>query len=342
MGIISLAKSIGNKNLLVALVFTSAVAQVATAQEAFFTYKGKAYQMSDLPGSLQQMRFDTDYEHFEKLKRVGDAAVFEMYVDEEVKKSGKTKEKIEEEFSKSKDPSEAEMKVWYEKNKERIPYPFEQIKDEVKKFLINEKIVEKRTKFIDDLKKKGNFSLAAKEPIAPLVNLVTDGYPAKGGASAKVQIVEFADYQCPHCKHMVEPMKKVLAKYKDKIRLVFMDYPINPSGISLTIAHGAVCADQQKKFWEFHYMAFDKQSTLSKDSPGQFAKELKLDEAAFTKCLTAPETLAKVAKSKAEGEKAGITGTPAIFMNGRRANVGHDEEALTKEIEKALKATSAE
>jgi len=312
----------------------------AWAGDGFFTYKGKNYQMSDLPGAVQQMRFDVDHEHYEKVKRVADAAVFEMYVAEETKKTGKTKAQIEEDFAKTKDPSEGEMKAWYEKNKERIPYPYEQIKDEVKKFLVNEKIVEKRTKLLEDLKKKGGFSLAISEPVAPVMQVATEGYPVKGGATAKVHIVEFADYQCPHCKHLVEPMKKVLAKYKDKIRLTFMDYPINPSGISTVVAHGAVCADQQKKFWEYHYLAYDKQSSLTKESPAQMAKELKLDEAQFSKCLTAPETIAKVAGSKAEGEKLGITGTPSVFINGRRVN-GHDEESLTKEIDKALKSPAA-
>lgn len=323
------------KRIVIGMSLGVCLSPIALAQD-FFTYKGKVHKVEELPGSVQQMHFDVQAEAFEKTKRVADAAIFEMYVAEEGKKSGKTKAQIEEDFAKVKDPTESEMKAWFEKNKERIPYPYEQIKEEVKKFLINEKIVEKRTKLLDDLKKKGGFALAAKEPQAPVMTLATEGFPSKGPATAKVHVVEFADYQCPHCKHMAEPMRKVMEKYKGKVKFTFMDYPINPSGISTVVAHGAVCADQQKKYWEYHYLAFEKQSSLSKDSPSAFAKELKLDEAAFKKCLDAPETAAKVAASKAEGEKAGITGTPTVFINGRRTNIAHEEAEIVKAIEKAL------
>jgi protein-disulfide isomerase len=65
-----------------------------------------------------------------------------------------------------------------------------------------------------------------------------------------VTIVEFADYQCPHCKIAAESLKKVTEKFKGKVRLVFMDYPINPSGISRAVAEASHCALEQGKFWE--------------------------------------------------------------------------------------------
>ncbi len=151
-----------------------------------------------------------------------------------------------------------------------------------------------------------------------------------------MKIVEFADYQCSHCKEASQTLHRLLTQYKDQIQLTYMDFPINRSGISRKVAEGAVCADQQDKFWEYNNLAFENQSQLTNDSPLAMAKELQLDTTKFDTCVTSPNTAKKVKASELQAINLGIRGTPAIFVNGRKLE-GHEiDQALTKAVSDLL------
>jgi protein-disulfide isomerase len=190
---------------------------------------------------------------------------------------------------------------------------------------------------LEKVKKSKKFTLNLQKPEAPVVDVKFEGFPAKGKDGAKVTIIEFADYQCPHCKVASESFKKVTEKFKDKVKFVYLDFPVNPSGISKVVAEGSHCAEEQGKFWDYHYKAFEGQATLDKDSPTKLAKELKLDEAKFKACLEGTKGKALVEKARSEGERIGVSGTPYLLINGRRYMGAHTVEAITKEIETSLK-----
>jgi protein-disulfide isomerase len=323
----------------VSCFITAALANPAVAfgdDKALFNYKGKAWKKSDLSPGTQQAAFELEMEQYEKAKRLADAAIFDMHLIDVAKSKNKPIAEVEKDLLKIKDPSDSDAKSWFEKNKDRIPYPFEQVKGEIKRLLVAEQSQTRRQELVQKLKKDGKFSLLAQEPVAPSITINTLAYPVKGNASSKVTVVEFADYQCPHCRQAAETMKKIFPRFKDKIQFVFMDFPINPSGVSRAVAEGAFCANEQKKFWEYHDLAFSKQNTLNKDSPIALAKELKLDEKAFDGCMKSGKASAAVEASKAEAERIGVSGTPAIYVNGRRQLVAHTEEEMTKMIEKAV------
>jgi protein-disulfide isomerase len=200
-----------------------------------------------------------------------------------------------------------------------------------------EEMKKKRDAYLDKLKKDKKFALNLAKPESPLVDVKFDGFPTKGKEGAKVTVVEFADFQCPHCKAASESFKKVTEKFKDKIKYVYLDFPINPSGISRVVAEGSHCADEQGKYWDYHFKAFEGQSTLDKESPMKLAKELKLDEAKFKTCLDGTKAKALVEKGRAEGDRIGVSGTPYLLINGRRYMGAHTVEAISKEIETSLK-----
>jgi protein-disulfide isomerase len=322
--------------LCAAFVASSATA-MASGDDALFTYKGKTWKPSDLSPGSQQAAYEVEADRFEKVKRVVDGAIFDMHIADLAKSKNKSPQDVEKDLIKVKEPSDSEAKAWFEKNKDRIPYPFDQIKGEIKRLISAEQTQNKRQELVSKLKKEGKFSLAVAEPSAPVLQIDTLGYPVAGNPKAKVKIVEFADYQCPHCRQAADVMKKLLPRYKDKIQFVYMDFPINPSGISKAVAEGAVCASEQNKYWEFHDLAFSKQSSLNKDSPAALAKELKLDEKAFDTCMKSGKAAAVVQKSKQEAERLGVSGTPALYVNGKRQLVAHTESDMSAMIEKALK-----
>jgi protein-disulfide isomerase len=320
-------------SLLAVIFSTPALAQ------GLFSYGGKTYTDKDLSPAQQQQIFEIAMQNFEQTKSAVDSFIFDLYVEEEAKKQNKSRADVEKKLLEVKEPSDKALKAWYESNKSRIPptYQFDQIKGEIAKIVSQEEMKRKRDDLLEKIRKSKKVTVALTAPSAPVVSVNVEGFPAKGKEGAKVTLVEFADFQCPHCKQASESLKKVTDKFKDKVRYVFLDFPINPSGISKAVAEGSHCAAEQGKYWEYHYKAFDGQSTLDKETPLKLAKELKLDEAKFKSCFDGTKGKAIVEKGRMEGERIGVSGTPYLLINGRRYMGTHTYEAIVKEVETSLK-----
>ena len=318
--------------------FVLAAAPLASA-ETLFSYGGKAYTDKDLAPAEQQALYDVRYEAYTKEQALTEQAALNLYLDAQAKKAHKTRQEYEKTVLAVKDPTDKQIKAWYDSNKQRIPpsLKFEQIKGQIKELLMEQARKVKRDDLLAKVKKEKKFKVALTEPVSPVVEIATAGYPAKGADKAKATLVEFADYQCPHCKEAMEPVDAILKQFKGKVRLVFMDFPIKGE-VSNLLAQGAYCAGQQGKFWEYHDAAYDKQASLygKKDAPTTVAKALKLDEAKFKTCLTSDAAKKHVEASRLEGERLGINGTPTIYLNGRRVK-SFEKADLAKDIASVLK-----
>ncbi|MGH9689890.1 MAG: DsbA family protein [Candidatus Acidiferrales bacterium] len=168
------------------------------------------------------------------------------------------------------------------------------------------------------------------------------GNPAKGPADARVTLVEFADFECPHCQELEIVLKAMEDKYP--VRLVYKDYPITQlHPWANTAAIGARCAFMQKPeaFWKIHDDLFANQDSITPenvwDKLAGFASQAGLDAASFKVCMSSPEAAKAVEANHADGEALGVNSTPTVFVNGRPA-VGGDPEALQQLIEFELSA----
>jgi protein-disulfide isomerase len=157
---------------------------------------------------------------------------------------------------------------------------------------------------------------------AKCYNLDIAEAPVRGNPSARVTIVEFSDFECPHCR-MAEPwLKQILDEYPKDVKLVFMNYPLSNHPNATNAAAAAVAAGKQKKFWAYHDKLFDNQEKLRMPDLIRYAEELKLDVERFKADLeTAKGPKGRVSLDKQAGEKADITGTPSIYINCRMAKV---------------------
>ena len=155
-----------------------------------------------------------------------------------------------------------------------------------------------------------------------------DDDPVLGDAKAKVTIIEFGDYQCPSCRAFwqdVEPRMKKEYIDTGKVKLVFRDFPIveiHPEAIVAAIA--AQCAVDQGKYWAMHDKIYREQYNKGEGlirfkvaDLKKWAKDLRLDTAAFDTCLDAGRYKDEVAKDKSDGDNVGVHGTPSFFINGR-------------------------
>jgi protein-disulfide isomerase len=318
------------------LIFAFLIVSKAASGQALYKLNGKVVQKSELPAGIGQSLFEAETKHRDMMQALIDESIFASHLEAEAKKRKKSQKDVAAELVKGKNPSESELKSFYEKNKARIGVPFEQVKGELTNYLKSESEQKARSELVASLKKKGGFEFLVPEVEAPVLQIDTSGAPSKGLKGSKVKIVEFADYQCPHCKQAHEVLKKFMGKMAGKVEFVFMDFPINRSGVSRRVAEGAFCANQMGKYWEYHDLAFDKQDKLTNEYALEMAKTLKLDEAKFKACIDGADAKAYVQKSLNEGERIGISGTPSVYLNGKRV-LDWTEEALAKQVEKALK-----
>ncbi len=308
----------------------------ASGQAPLFQYEGKPFYKKDLNPALQQAIYEMERQSYERIQKVIDAHLLEKYAAAEAKKKGITVEKYAEQTFQGRKVSEKEAKDWFETNKSRLGgREFNLIRGDIIQLLQSQEDEKIRGTVVAKIKKEGKFQTQMTEPKAPVVDISFEGFPTKGAKNPKVTIVEFADYKCPHCRDASKTLKTVFEKYKDKVQMVYLDFPVDRSGVSKTIAEGAVCADKQNKFWEYHYKAFDEQSNLNANSPIEFAKQLNLDSKAFETCMKMDETKKKIDKARMEGERVGIEGTPTIFFNGQKI-VGHSQENLEESLKKML------
>ena len=167
-----------------------------------------------------------------------------------------------------------------------------------------------------------------------------------GRSDAPIQIFQFADFQCPHCgtfSSFVEPLIKQNLVETGKARYVFYDFPLG-GGFQhgFLASRGGRCANEQQKFWPYHDRVFANQREWSyaqaDDAPELFVKyagDAGLDARAFETCLRSDKYAAEVSQSRKFGESLGVTGTPAIFVNGRRIetpNSYREFEAAVRQI----------
>jgi len=150
-----------------------------------------------------------------------------------------------------------------------------------------------------------------------------DGNPSQGPASARVTIVEFSDFECPHCREIHKVLESVQQHYP-QIRVVFKDFPLTElHPWAETAAIGARCAFQQKPdaFWKVYDQIFDNQDVISTanvwDELVTFAGQAGLDTDAFKSCLSSPEPKQAVEANHADGVALNVSSTPTLFVNGR-------------------------
>ena len=324
------------KIVLVCFVTLGAVfSSLASASEDLFRYKGKTYTVKDLDTKYWFRFFDLELDVYRGKKNLLEDAFLEIYFKEMAAKKKQSVGQVRHELLGLAAPTEAELKKFYEENKNKIPYPYEKVKPELKKFVERKNEQDKKQVLLKKLQEKNEWQVFLKEPKAPKVTIDTTGFARRGKNNAKVTVVEFADYKCPHCKEASLSFKKIYKKFESDVNFVFIDFPII-SDVSYRIAEAAYCAGKQGKYWEFHMMGFDNQATLQKDSPGMFADKLALNRGIFDKCLVDKETIKFVKRSKAEGEKIGVAGTPAVYINGSKHTKGFSVDELEQAISAAL------
>ena len=229
-------------------------------------------------------------------------------------------------------PKEAED--FYNANRARIRKPLEEVREQVVQYLRQNKLSDARRAYLGKLREQAQVKVYLKPP---LIEVSVADAPLKGSPDAPITIIEFSDFQCPFCKRVLPVLTQLLEQYAGKVKLAFRDFPLaNIHPQAQKAAEAAHCAGEQGKYWEYHDLLFERQETLPTANLVEYAQGLGLNSQVFRTCLESSKYKAKVERNHADGIKAGITGTPAFFINGRPISGAQPLETFKAIIDEEL------
>ncbi len=166
----------------------------------------------------------------------------------------------------------------------------------------------------------------------------TAGSPFLGNKNAPVSLVVFSDFQCPFCSKVQPLLDEILKNNPDKVKIVFKHLPLKMHKQAEPAALATIAAHEQGKFWQMHDALFALGKKINKKSIEKAAEGIELDMDKFKKDLASPATQDKLKKDMIDAGKAGVSGTPTLFINGRQVK-GRGAHVLQSMIDQELSST---
>jgi protein-disulfide isomerase len=176
------------------------------------------------------------------------------------------------------------------------------------------------------------------EPAVLSVPVTADDH-AQGPADAPVTLVEYGDYECPHCGRAYPIVKEVQRALGHRLRFVFRNFPlkeVHPH--AQHAAEAAEAAGVQGRFWEMHDIIFEHQHALSDRHLREYAEMLALDQARFDEELASHAHASRVRRDFTGGIRSGVNGTPTFYINGVRYDGEWDFASLLAALTRELPA----
>jgi Na+/H+ antiporter NhaA len=174
----------------------------------------------------------------------------------------------------------------------------------------------------------------------PLVDLTDPVDPARdhvrGPLDAPLTLLEYGDYECPHCGRAAPVVRALLAEYGPRLRFVFRHLPlpdVHPN--AALAAQAAEAAGAQGKYWEMHDLLFENQERLGPMHLVRHARDLGLDAARFEADLRDGRFAARVGQDVNSAEEDGVAGTPTFFINEVRYRGAYDAASLGAFLDRA-------
>jgi protein-disulfide isomerase len=213
--------------------------------------------------------------------------------------------------------TEAEIKELYDANARKLRgKTIDDVRPDLERAVKQQKQAERFQVYMAELRTAYGLNLQLPFPDLPRINVSVDDDPSVGPADAPVTIIQFAEYQCPYCGTARKSLEQVEKAYPGKVRLVFRDFPLGFHDRAIPAAVAANCAEKQGKYWEVHDALMTNQRALEEADLERVAREAKLDLEKWQACRQDPAMEDEIKKDMADGTEAGVSGTPAFFVNG--------------------------
>jgi protein-disulfide isomerase len=160
---------------------------------------------------------------------------------------------------------------------------------------------------------------------------------SRGDTLAPVQLIEFADFECPFCQKFTTVAAAIEAKYPGKIHRVFVHMPIPLHRFAYHTARMTECAGAQGQWWAMHDLLFAKQDSFGIKPWSGFVAEARIrDVESFARCSSSADKVDVIERGIAARERFQVTSTPTVIVNGWRYAVPPTEALLTEAVDRVL------
>ena len=230
------------------------------------------------------------------------------------------------------------MDAAYSKSRHRFPAILEsEVKYRIRRELEDKRRADALKRLLSNLRRSAKVQNFLLERARSQVDLQPQVGPSLGPPEAPLTIVEFSDFECPFCRKLQPVLRRVLMRWPKEVRLVYKHLPLDRHRYAFGASKAAVCADKQGRFWEFHDALYRENQDLSPQGVISIAQSLGMELEQFEGCLRDEATRLAVQSDRALARRAGVTGTPTLFINQKRLR---NVSQLESEVEAMLTAPS--
>lgn len=314
--------------------------------EVLATIDGNPVTAADLEDSvgdqLAQMEFQYKNQRYQLMSDALKNVVRDRVLEEEAASQGMSREELIESVTEGKDQAtDADVAEWYRQNQARVGNrSLEEVSPQIKQYLLGLGPQQAVDTYAQELLEQRKV-VYLLQPLR--ADLDTDDSPAYGPEGAPVTVVEFSDFECGYCRRVVGTLDQVKENYGDQVRIVFRQFPLQNHANAQKAAEASLCANDQGKFWPMHDLLFAEQDRLDVDSLKKKADRIGLDRAVFDDCLDSDRHAEKVRSDLQDGTSVGVSGTPALFVNGINVPGGAvSYETLSQAIDDELQRVESE
>ncbi len=290
--------------------------------------------LQEVEGNLASELMEVNRQRHEIIEQGLEDVIKETLLEIESQAQGMPKaELLEQVYADVSQPSEADIDAFYKSRKGRIDKPKEEVAGQIRNYLLTQSRQNSYDSYLEGLRERYEVE-SFMEPIRSQIAAGTG--PSVGPMDAPVTIIEFSDFQCPYCQRLAPTIDQVKTAYADRVRVVFRQFPLPMHKDAQKAAEASLCAAEAGRFWEMHDAMFANIRALGVAELKKTAGGLELDQETFDQCLDSGRYATQVAEDIREGRAAGVSGTPAIFINGRFLSGAASFDTLAKVIDDEL------
>lgn len=195
---------------------------------------------------------------------------------------------------------------------------FVKIEPELKAYIAEVKKREAFEKTTDELVREGEAKFYLKRPVNEYMKLDVDGFPRFGKSNSAHKAIVFVDYFCENCSKFNVELSKVAQEYESVAEFIFVPFPYTRPDRSLSLARGAICADKQKRYLDFHMASVGLGDLLKDTSAAEISDSIKLNPKEFSRCYIQESSVALLLqRSQILASSAGLLATPAVVLDSK-------------------------
>jgi protein-disulfide isomerase len=315
-------------------IYKSAPTEGAVAKIA-----GEIISYEDAFKGLENDIYEAELKVYEIMKNRLRAMVVEKFMEQDPRKEGLTNDEFLKRYvAKSLQITDTQINEFIKEREIPAEHVNDQMKLRIREYLEAEGRHKAVEKWIAEKTAKEPVEIYISKPSRPVFNVVVGDAPVTGGGNAKVTIVEFSDFQCPFCARGSNVMNQLKAKYGNRIKIAYKNFPLPFHNHARDAAVAGLCAHEQKaeSFWRMKDLMFEDQQSLTQDHLIAHARSLGLDHDKFVDCLSRTTMSARIDRDIAEGQELGVKSTPTFFVNGMMVTGAQSIEVFSELIDQEL------